>query len=208
MLCGVIHFRELGPYLMLLVGLQVAIGCGGNTKVVAPPMPDMKVLMQSATLGPGDVIEIRVYQEKELSGLYRVGPSGEFEFPLIGSVNALSTTPGQLVQQLTERLRNDYLVNPQVSVFVKEFNSKKIFVLGQVRKPGTFRYESEMTIVQAVTLAGGLKALASRNRIILTRVEKGDEKKYVIPFSQISEGVVKNVFLQPGDIIYAPESWL
>ena len=65
-----------------------------------------------------------------------------------------------------------------------------------------------MTIVQAVTLAGGLKALASRNRIILTRVEEGDEKKYVIPFSQISEGVVKNVFLQPGDIIYAPESWL
>ena len=89
----------------------------------------------------------------------------------------------RFVQQLTERLKNDYLVNPQVSVFVKEFNSKKIFVLGQVRKPGTFRYESEMTIVQAVTLAGGLKALASRNRIILTRVEEGDEKKYVIPFS-------------------------
>ena len=188
--------------------LALLVGCGGTSTTVAPPMPDMKVLLQSATLGPGDVVEIRVYQEKELSGLYRVGPSGHFDFPLIGDVNAVAATPSALVSQLTARLKNDYLVNPQVSIFVKEFNSKKVFVLGQVKKPGTFRYESEMTIVQAVTLAGGLKALASKNRIILTRVEKGDEKKYVIPFAQISEGGVKNVFLQPGDIIYAPESWL
>ncbi|MGB0646330.1 MAG: polysaccharide biosynthesis/export family protein [Bradymonadia bacterium] len=208
MLSGVIYPDRFVRGFVLFTTLLLSVGCGGGTKTVAPPMPDMKVLLQSATLGPGDVVEIRVYQEKELSGLYRVGPSGDFEFPLIGAVNATSRTPSQLVQQLTNRLKNDYLVNPQVSVFVKEFNSKKIFVLGQVRKPGTFRYESEMTIVQAVTLAGGLKALASRNRIILTRVEQGDEKKYVIPFSQISEGVVKNVFLQPGDIIYAPESWL
>lgn len=198
-----IQFNWVG--LLLLLGL---CGCGGSNAVVAPPLPDMHVLLQSATLGPGDVVEIRVYQEKELSGLYRVGPSGDFDFPLIGSINAVAATPSALVGQITERLKNDYLVNPQVSIFVKEFNSKKVFVLGQVKKPGTFRYESEMTIVQAVTLAGGLKALASKNRIILTRVEKGDEKKYVIPFARISEGGVKNVFLQPGDIIYAPESWL
>ena len=194
--------------LFVMSCLFCVVGCGGSSTSVAPPLPDMQVLLQSATLGAGDVVEIRVYQEKELSGLYRVGPSGHFEFPLIGSVSAVSATPSALVRQITERLKSDYLVNPQVSIFVKEFNSKKVFVLGQVKKPGTFRYESEMTIVQAVTLAGGLKALASKNRIILTRVEKGDEKKYVIPFAQISEGGVKNVFLQPGDIIYAPESWL
>ena len=112
------------------------------------------------------------------------------------------------MHHITDRLRDGYLRSPQVSVFVKEFNSKKVFVLGEVNKPGTFRYESQMTIVQAVTLAGGLKALAAKNRLILTRVEEGSEKKYVIPFTQISEGGVKNVFLQPGDIVYAPESWL
>ena len=65
-----------------------------------------------------------------------------------------------------------------------------------------------MTIVQAVTLAGGLKALAARNRLILTRIEKGNEQKYEIPFDQISEGGISNVFLQPGDIIFVPQSWL
>ena len=181
---------------------------GGGSKQTLPPMPNLKVLMQSATLGPGDVVEVRVYKEKELSGLYRVGRAGLFDFPLIGQVNASGETPSDLVAQITERLKDGYLRSPQVSVFVKEFNSKKVFVLGEVNKPGTFRYEDQMTIVQAVTLAGGLKALAAKNRLILTRVELGDEKKYVIPFNQISEGGVKNVFLQPGDIVYAPESWL
>ena len=202
----------LTRFLRSLIVVQLAsviVGCGAaQVQNQAPPMPDMKVLMQSATLGPGDVIEIRVYKEKELSGLYRVGRSGHFDFPLIGSVGAAGATPSDLVTELTNRLKDDYLRSPQVSVFVKEFNSKKVFVLGEVRKPGTFRYEAEMTIVQAVTLAGGLKDLAAKNRLILTRVEKGNERKYVIPFNQISEGGVKNVFLQPGDIVYAPESWL
>ena len=95
MLSDAIHLDKFVRGVVLLLGFSLNIGCGSTTKAVAPPMPDMNVLMQSATLGPGDVVEIRVYQEKELSGLYRVGPSGDFEFPLIGSVNALSTTPSQ-----------------------------------------------------------------------------------------------------------------
>ena len=73
-----------------------------------------------------------------------------------------------------------------------------------MRKPGTFRFEDKMTIVQAVTLAGGLKALAAKDRLILTRVVDGDEKKFVVPFKRISEGRVSNVFLQPGDIVFVP----
>ena len=83
-----------------------------------------------------------------------------------------------------------------------------VFVLGEVRKPGTFRYEDKMTIVQAITLAGGLKNLAAKDRLILTRVVAGDEKKFVVPFKEISQGRSSNVFLQPGDIVFVPESWL
>ena len=194
-------------FVLTLFGVLFACG-GAQNQVGLPPTPDLSVLMQSATLGAGDVIEIRVYREKELSALYRVSEDGQFDFPLIGSVDARGKTTSALVGEITSRLEHGFLRNPQVSVFVKEFNSKKVFVLGEVKKPGTFRYENQMTIVQAVTLAGGLKALAARNRLILTRIEKGNEQKYEIPFDQISEGGVSNVFLQPGDIIFVPQSWL
>ncbi|MGC6416613.1 MAG: polysaccharide biosynthesis/export family protein [Bradymonadia bacterium] len=185
------------------------LACGAQPRPNdLPPVPDTTAIMQSATLGPGDVVEVRVYQEKDLSGLFRIGVDGVFTYPLVGAVEAKGLSAAELADRLEKRLKAGYLRKPQVSVFVKEFNSKKVFVLGEVRKPGTFRFEDKMTIVQAVTLAGGLKALAAKDRLILTRVVDGNEKKFVVPFKRISEGRVSNVFLQPGDIVFVPESWL
>ncbi len=199
--------RRLG--LLCFVTVLVCVGCGGPPSVDRmPPMPDTQVLLQGATLGAGDVIEVRVYQEKGLTGLYRVAADGTFNFPLVGETSADGLTPGGLAASLTDRLKNGYLRDPQVSVFVKEFNSKKIFVLGEVRKPGTFKYEDKMTIVQAVTLAGGLEPLAAKNRVILTRLIEQAEQKFIVPFDAISVGKAPNVVLQPGDIIFVPESWL
>ena len=193
----------------LVTCMVLTAGCGAKPEVRdLPPMPDTKTILESATLGPGDVVEVRVYQEKELSGLFRVGVDGLFSYPLVGEVSAKGLTASQLASTITTSLKAGYLREPQVSVFVKEFNSKKVFVLGEVRKPGTFRYEDKMTIVQAVTLAGGLKALAAKDRLILTRLVEGDEKKFVVPFERISQGRVSNIFLQPGDIVFVPESWL
>jgi polysaccharide export outer membrane protein len=171
-------------------------------------MPDTRDLLQGATLGLGDVVEVRVYQEKELSGLYRLSSEGSFNFPLVGTVEALGLSAGQLSTILTGRLRDGFLRNPQVSVFVKEHNSKKVFVLGEVSKPGTFKFEDGMSIVQAITLAGGLKPLAAKNDIVLTRLIDGEEKKFLVPFEAIGLGQVPNVVLQPGDIVFVPESWL
>lgn len=164
--------------------------------------------MPAGALGAGDVIEVRVYQEKELSGLYRLGPDGRFGFPLVGEVEAAGLTPGQLADTLVTRLRDGYLRDPQVSVFLKESNSKKVFVLGEVVRPGTFAYQESMSVVQAITLAGGLKALAAGNGVRLTRVVDGVEQQYVVPFDDISSGQAPNVPLQPCDIVYVPESWL
>lgn len=182
--------------------------CGPPPSPALPPMPDLRALTSGGALGAGDVIEVRVYQEKELSGLYRLGPDGRFDFPLVGEVVAEGLTPGQLTDLLAQRLRDGYLRDPQVSVFVKEANSKKIFVLGEVARPGTFPYQDQMSVVQAITLAGGLKGLAAGNRVVLTRVVEGVEQKYVVPFDDISNGRAPNVPLQPGDILYVPESWL
>lgn len=196
------------PIRILFAALAALAGCGGPQAPAFPPVPEAARACQSAGLGPGDVVEVRVYEETDLTGLYRVGPDGGFTFPLVGPVTVAGQTPNALAATLTERLKDGYLRDPQVSVFVKEFNSKKIFVLGEVARPGTFTYDDQMTIVQAVTLAGGLKTLAAANRLRLTRVVDGQEQQYEVPFEDISSGRAPNVSLRPCDIVFVPESWL
>lgn len=193
---------------LLLLALLAGCGGTGGTSRDMPPMPATDVLLQGASLGVGDVVEVRVYQEKDLSGLYRVEPNGKFTFPLVGDVQAEGMNPGDLSRNLTEQLKSGFLRDPQVSVFVKEFNSKKVFVLGEVARPGTFPYEDKMTIVQAVSIAGGMKSLAAKNSVVLTRLVDGAEKKFLVPFEEIGLGREPNIVLQPGDIIFVPESWL
>ena len=107
------------------------------------------------TLGPGDVVEIKVYREPDLAGIYRVSNDGVIDFPLIGDVKLLAQRPEQVEDDIRGRLAAGFLVEPKVTVFVKERNSQKIHVLGQVNKPGSFNYETGMTVIQAVTNAGG-----------------------------------------------------
>ncbi|MBU1899373.1 polysaccharide export protein [Myxococcota bacterium] len=195
-------------YITLFFLSLFLVSCSGNQRIKMPPMPDTKILLQGASLGVGDVLEVRVYEEKNISGLYRIEADGTFTFPLVGNVKALNLTPSALAVDLKNLLKDGYLRDPQVSVFVKEFNSKKIFVLGEVSKPGTFKYEENMSIVQAITLAGGLKQLAAEERVVLTRKINEKEEKFIIPFGSIGLGKEENILLQPGDIIFVPESWL
>lgn len=198
----------LAAGLLLLLSACGSAPTSEQAPPALPPMPDRAALLQSAALGAGDVVEVRVYEEKELSGLFRVASDGTFTYPLVGQVNAAGMTPGALSEHLTSRLKEGFLRNPQVTVFVKESNSKKVFVLGEVHKPGTFGYEDNMTVVQAITMAGGFKDLADKNRTIVTRVIGGTEKKIVVPVEQIGQGRMQNMVLQPGDIVFVPETWL
>ncbi len=194
-------------WILILLGAGLA-ACSSAPTRRAPPVPARAELLEGATLGIGDVIEVRVYQEKELSDVYRVDTDGSFDFPLVGRIQAAGLNAGRLAEVLAEKLRAGFLRSPQVTVFVKEFNSKKVFVLGQVAKPGTFKYEDNMTIVQAITLAGGLKPLAAGNSVVLTRVDAGVEKRFTVPVEEIGRGEQENVVLQPGDIVFVPETWL
>ncbi|MFN7131705.1 MAG: polysaccharide biosynthesis/export family protein [Myxococcales bacterium] len=162
----------------------------------------------AATLGTGDVLEIRVFQEPDLSGAYRVSTEGTIDFPFCGRVVALGLSSSGLSDKLTECLKNGYLKKPQVTVFLKEYNSKKIYVFGEVQKPGTFPFEDRMNIIQAITLAGGFNKLAAKNSVIVTRVVDGAERKLKVPVESIGEGRDKNFALEPGDIVYVPESFL
>jgi protein involved in polysaccharide export with SLBB domain len=160
-----------------------------------------------STLGAGDLVEVRVFQEADLSGAYRLSPEGTVDYPLCGKVPLAGMTSSGAADALTQCLARGYLRRPQVSVLIREYNSKKIFVFGEVQKPGTFPYEENMSIVQAITLAGGFTKVASKNGTQVTRLVDGQEQKVRVPVEDIGVGRERNFSLKPGDIVFVPESF-
>ncbi len=179
---------------------------GACTSAPPPPMASVVVPTPAHTLGPGDVVLIKVYREPDLAVEYRIGDEGSVDFPLIGAVKLLARKPKQVEEDIRSRLAAGFLVEPKVTVFVKERNSQKVHVLGQVNRPGSFNYETGMTVIQAVTNAGGFTKLASRNSVQLTRVSSGNEERFKVAVGDIGEGTARNIELQPGDIIFVPEA--
>lgn len=173
-----------------------------------PPPSSPAKATEASALGPGDVLEVRVFQEADLSGTFRVSPDGTIDYPLCGKVKLLQETQSQAASTLERCLKDGrFLQNPHVSVLIKEFNSKKIFVFGEVQKPGTFAFEDQMSIVQAITLAGGFTKTAAKNGTTVTRVIDGHETRLRVPVEDIAEGREKNFLLQPNDIVTVPESF-
>ena len=161
---------------LLSVGAVSLLACTPPPPKLPPRLPSSAALKKntSSHLGIGDVVEVRVYQEPELTGLYRIEAYGGFTFPLIGQIQATGLTPSELSQLLADRLKSGFLRNPQVTVFVKESHSKKIFILGKVKKPGTYPFEEGMSVVQAVAVAGGLLPIAARDLILIRSSEEDD----------------------------------
>lgn len=155
-------------------------------------------------LGEGDVVEIKVFREPDFAGIYRISEKGSINFPLIGSVVVIGHTASSVAEEIRTRLADGYLTQPQVTVFVRETKSQKVHVLGEVNKPGTFVYEAGMTVIQAVTNAGGFAKLASPNSVRITR--EGIDRKFVLRVGDIRSGNAPNFKLQPGDIVYVPEA--
>jgi polysaccharide export outer membrane protein len=197
----------LRGHLFALIGLLTA--CSTPLTTSGPPTVDLDQQMYyAATLGPGDIFEVRVYQDKDLSGKYRVAPDGSIDFPLVGRVKVEGMTPSAVADALRSSLADGYLKNPSITVFVLQYNSKKVFVLGQVNKPGTYAFEDDMNVVQAITIASGLAVRADEDGTIVTRLENGTEKRYQVPVDRISKGLAPNFTLKPGDIVFVPSSIL
>ncbi len=189
------------------LALVVVTGCAGvGGRPGAPAVSAITAGLPASTLGANDIIEVRVYQEPELSGLYQVGPQGDIMFPLCKKVVVSGLTANGTAEKLRGCLSEGFLRNPQVSVLVKEFNSRKVFVFGEVQKPGTFAYEDGMSVVQALTLAGGFTKQAAQNSTSVTRHVNGQEVKMKVHVQDIALGKAANFKLEPGDIVYVPES--
>lgn len=145
-------------------------------------------------IAAGDSIRVIVYGHEDLSGDFEIDVSGSFSLPLIRDVAAAGLTKSELEIAIADRLRPDYLKNPQVSVEVIGY--RPIYVLGEVREPGGYPYSANLTVVGAIAMAGGYTYRASRKKIVVIKADDPERKKR--PFGEHDE-------VSPGDVIEVPE---
>jgi protein involved in polysaccharide export with SLBB domain len=175
------------------------------TPKVATRLPDQSIA-EDTSLGSGDVFEVRVFGEKDLTGDYQVAADGTIQFPFLGTVEVGGRETSQVATLIATRLsQGGFLNEPQVSVFLKQSNSKRVSVLGAVAKPGTLPIVPGMTLVHAVSQAGGFTALASKDDTVITRRVAGKLERYRVEVSRITRGDSEDFPLRAGDIVFVPE---
>lgn len=164
------------------------------------------------SIGPQDVLTITVYDQADLSGKFTVDPDGTLTFPLLGRVKAGGLTLRGLEQDLTKRLADGYLRNPQVSVSMDQYRSQRIFVMGEVRAPGAYQLTGDMTIIEAIARAGSTTPQAA-DEMMIVRPKEGAKEGPALPtdtdsevirinLREIQEGALsKNVELRDGDTL-------
>jgi protein involved in polysaccharide export with SLBB domain len=184
------------------IALTLALAACGDP----PPSkyPVQQVYVEDTTLGPRDLFEVRVFRQVDLTGDYEVSPECTISFPMIGPVKVCGHTPPEIEKNIQDRLAAGYLQNPQVSVLVKEYKSKTVSVFGQVKKPGTLSYSAGMTVVEAISQAGGFNEMARKNAVIVTRKQDGKKINYVVPVDSIGQGKAENLTVRPGDVVFVP----
>lgn len=193
-------------YILLIVLVGLLVSCGA-TRV--DPGYEALVEQENAVpavgeLGAGDKFEIRVYGEPEMSGEYTVSNEGTINFPLLGPISAEGKTCADLETSIASGLADGYIKQPSVRCSITQYNSKRIFIFGEVNEPGSFPYRSNITIIEAMALAGGFTQGADTNKTKLSRVIRGTEIQVQVPVQEIVEGRSRNIKLLPGDIVYIP----
>jgi polysaccharide export outer membrane protein len=157
-------------------------------------------------LGPEDVLEIRVFELDQLNRTVRVSGDGSMELPLIGSIPVRGRTPDEVANQVADRLRNRYVQNPQVSVFVKEFHSQKVSLLGAVKSPATYPLVGRRNLLQILADAGGLSSAAGNVLFVFRQAEDGRSARLSVPLHDLLiQGDPRwNIWLRAGDIVSVP----
>jgi polysaccharide export outer membrane protein len=180
---------------ILLVASFASIGAAGDTNKPASSERDYR-------LGPEDVIDVFVWKEPDLSTSVVIRPDGKISLPLANELQASGKTAVELQQEITERLRI-YLTQPVVNVMVKQINSQKISVLGEVRKPDVYRIKNRVTVLDAIAMAGGFTDLARPNRVIVLRNTASGPQHIKINVKQtVADNAGSPFYLQPQDTVY------
>jgi polysaccharide export outer membrane protein len=194
--------------LVVLAGLALPAWSQGDKEKPRAGNGDAK---PAATEDPGyvigeeDVLSISVWKEPEITRVVPVRPDGKISLPLVNDVQAAGLTPMQLAMVITERLRK-FITEPQVTVIVTAINSRRIYLVGEVTRAGAFPMLPNMTILQALSSAGGFTQFANLKGIYVLRFENGKQIKMPFNYKEVLKGnrPEQNVVLKPGDTIVVP----
>lgn len=169
------------------------------------PSPAAVPAANEYRIGPGDVLQLFVWREAELSRDVTVRTDGKMTVPLLGDVDAAGRTPRQLATELGTAYAK-FLSSPQVSLGIAQANSSRFYIIGQVPKPGEFPLSGRLTVLQGLALAGGLKEFAKGDNIVIVRRDNAGEKTILVNYKKLEDGrdLSQNVVLQPGDTIVVP----
>ncbi|MCU0834478.1 MAG: polysaccharide export protein [Chromatiaceae bacterium] len=217
---------------LLALGLQACSTSGGTppeadtaladpgrtTQLPSPDLPGGVVpavvgipadpgAIASYRIGPYDLLQIQVFQVDELSRTERVSEDGYVVMPLIGGVQVGGLTQREAEKAIADKLAERYLQNPQVSIFVAEYASQKVTVIGQVKKPGVFPLAGRTTLMQAIALAGGFDDTAKKGEIVVFRKQSsGEVRAYVVDLAAVEEGRLTDPLIVGDDRVVVPKS--
>lgn len=165
-----------------------------NAAVAAP---------EGFVIGPDDVLSIVFWRDKDMSSQVTVRPDGKISLPLLNEVQAAGLTPEDLRAQLVDESKR-FFENPSVTVVVHQINSRKVFITGQVAKPGHYVITAPTTVLQLISMAGGLKDFADSKNIVILRHESGQTSSYSFNYREIRRNLRQNIELKPGDTVVVP----
>jgi polysaccharide export outer membrane protein len=159
----------------------------------------------SYIIGPDDVLSVLFWRDKDMSYDVVVRPDGKISLPLVNDIQAGGLTPSQLRDNVNTIARR-FVEEPSVTVVVKQINSRKLFITGQVEKPGPYPMGGPTTVLQLISMAGGLKEFTDGKKILIMRTKDGKQTGRMFNYREVTSGkhLEQNIELQPGDTVVVP----
>ena len=204
------RFRGLATaFTLSIVAFGLALSCPAISPAESPVnQPDSNKAAPvdpSYIIGPMDILEIQVWKEPDFSRQTLVRPDGKITLPLIGDLHVSGMTTMALKELLTHKLK-DFIDSPEVTVILVESRSKNFYIIGKITQPGTYPLTKDMTVLQAISVAGGLGEWADSDSIRIIRKSGGTENILHFDYKKVVSGkdLEQNILLQPNDTIVIP----
>ena len=191
-----------GAVLGLAAAVLFAPAAGAQEQSPDPSLPKPPA---DYVVGAGDVLGIVFWRDRDLTADVVVRPDGKISLALLNDVEVAGLTPDQVRERIVGRAR-EFVDDPNATVIVKQINSRKVFITGQVERPGTYPLTQPVTVLQLIAVAGGLREFANASDIVVVRLENGRQATFPFNYNDLKNrrNLAQNIELKPGDTVIVP----